>query len=249
MEPFTFLTSMEAVRLTSLKAVSLAELDEGIRQVDGSSIYHHTHRFYRSYSFLGPLDRSDFALWVGNNLREEAVAERLGALDLRDYRTVESLRTALLETLRNLRGSPARLGREGPAGLAFPFCSPPRLVPSTVYRAANLEEFQRALERVDVSCVYFHLIEAPLHYYAEGERAYANDFSQWLLEAGFPKEAQAVAELDPYQGDLDAVRERLLAIFAGGRLKAAGRTIACRLRRDPGAQAASDWLKRWRKGG
>ncbi len=247
MNSFLFRSSVESVQLTGLKAASLSELEEGLRRVDETSIYHHTHRFYRSHSFLGPSDRSDFALWVAENLKEAIVAERMGALDLRDYGSIQELREAILTTLDPLREAPERWNRSVPPGLEFHFCRSTSLVLPARYEARNLEEFLFALERVDISCIYFHLIEAPLHL-APAERRFNNDFSQWLSEGlGMQAQAQAVANLDPYRSDLETLRRDLISIFRRDRLKAAVRRVLERIPSQPAGEAATLWLRRFRK--
>ena len=247
MEPFLFMTSVEAVQLTGHRAGSLLELYLYLKEAEGSSLYHHTHRFYRSHSFLGAADRSDFALWVANNLKEEAVAERMGALDMRDYHTLEEVRAALLACMEPLMEDKERWARRVPPGLEFHFCKSVSLVLPAGYEARNLEEFLKALGKVDASCLYYHLIEAPLHFHGE-PREYPNDFSQWLAQAGFPDQAKALAAVDPYQGDLEALRQRLLSVFEGERLRAAARRVADRLPRNSAGEASAAWLRRWRKG-
>jgi hypothetical protein len=246
-KPFLFMTSVQSVQLTGLKAASLGELYQGLQEVNGSSIYHHTHRFYRAFSFLGPQDRSDFALWVGNNLKEEALAELMGSLDMRDYHSIRDLRNALLETMESLRETPERWNRRVIPGLEFHFCRSTSLILPAGYQACNLEEFLYALERVDVSCLYYHLIEAPLHF--ESEQRFNNDFSLWLAgPLGLEDSAQRVAEIDPYRFDLETIRENLISVFRQDRLKAAVQRALERVERNPTGDAASSWLKRWRKG-
>lgn len=246
-KPFVFMSSVEAVQLTGIRASSLAELDAGLRRVDGSSIYHHTHRFYRAHSFLGPSDRSDFALWIGNNLKEEAVAERMGALDPRDFHTIMGMGEAILEVLQPLREQPDRWTRKVLPGLEFHFCRAVSLVLPGGYEARNLEEFLDALERVDVSSIYYHLIESPLHYF-DTPRRFDNDFSQWLFEdAGLEEQAQAVASVDPYRSDLEALRRDILDVFQKNRLGTAVRRAADRLGRNSAGEPAAAWLRRWRK--
>ena len=246
MNPFRFKSSVESVQLTGVKAATLAELDAGLRQVDATSIYHHTHRFYRSHSFLGPADRSDFALWVGENLKEAEVAEKMGALDLRDYGTIQDLRDALLETLESLREDPSRWERRVPPGLEFHFCRSISLILPTRYEARNLEEFLQGLERVDTSSIYFHLIESPLHFHGAA-RDFNNDFSQWLFEAGYPDQAGAMAILDPYRSDLEALRQDLLSLFHRDFLKASLQRVLDRAGRLSSGEAAAHWLRRFRK--
>jgi hypothetical protein len=245
-EPFLFMTSVQSVQLTGLKAASLGELYQGLQEVDGSSIYHHTHRFYRAFSFLGSQDRSDFSLWVGNNLKEEAVAELMGSLDMRNFHTIRDLRNALLATMEPLQETPDRWSRRVPPGLEFHFCRSTSLVMPAGYQARNLEEFLFALERVDISCLYYHLIEAPLHF--ESEQPFNNDFSLWLAGSlGLEEQARRVADIDPYRFDLETLRDRLVSIFRQDRLKAAVQRVLERVERNPADGAVASWLKRWRK--
>src|SRR5579871_4451253 len=247
MKPFLFMTSVEAVQLTGRKAGSLLELYLCLKEVEASSLYHHTHRFYRDHSFLGPWDRSDFALWASQNLKEEEAGERMGSLDARDYRTLEDLRGALLACLEPLMVDKQRWIRRVPPGLEFHFCKAVSLVLPTGRSARNLEGFLDALEGVDTSCLYHHLIEAPLHYHGE-ERPLANDFSRWLADSGFPEQARAVAAIDPYHRDLESLREDLLSVFRKDHLKALVRRVLDRAGRHSEGDAAARWLQRWRKG-
>ncbi|HVM32656.1 MAG TPA: DUF5752 family protein [bacterium] len=246
--PFIFRTSVESIQLTGRKAANLAELHAGLREAEGSTIYHHTHRFYRAHSFLGAWNRSDFALWAANNLKEEALAERMAALDTRDYPNLEALKQALLETLAPLEAEPDRWQRKVPAGLEFHFCKSISLVFPAGYEAKNLEDFLEALERVDLASLYFHLIESPLHAHGRA-RPFANDFSNWLAELGFEAQAKSLAELNPYSGDLESLRTRALGLFRKNRFQAAVHRAVGRVERESAGEAASHWLQRWRTGG
>ncbi len=242
---FRFMTSVQAVQLTGVRAANLAELHAGLQQVDGSSIYHHTHRFYRVHSFLGGTPLSDFALWVGENLKEAAVAEQMAALDLRDFKSIRDLRSALIASLETLRETPDRWQRRVPPGLEFHFCRSVSLILPTGLSARNLEQFVDALQRVDTTSLYHHLIEAPLH--VDAEREYRNEFSEWLaVSLGERTLADAVAAIDPYRRDLEGLRRDLLAIFRPRRIR---RLIASVVgRQEPASGVVASWLKRWREG-
>jgi hypothetical protein len=242
---FRFMTSVQAVQLTGVRAGNLAELFAALRDVDGSSVYHHTHRFYRTHSFLGETPLSDFAFWVGENLKEAAVAERMAAVDPRDFATIRELRNALLAAIEPMREMPDRWERRVPPGLEFHFCRSVSLVLPTGREAKNLEEFVEALEHVDTTSLYHHLIEAPLH--LDGERPYRNDLSDWLASAlGATALADAVAALNPYRKDLEGLRRDLVAIFRPRRFR---RMIASAAsRQEPVSGLVSSWLRRWRGG-
>lgn len=246
MQPFVFMSSVESVQLTGRKAASLLELFLGLEASDGAVVYHHTHRFYRSYSYLGPWDRSDFALWVGQVLKEEALAERLGAVDPRDFTDLAGFKDALLGILGSLLEEKDRWSRRVPAGLEFHFCRAVSLVFPTGHEARNLEEFAAALARVDLASLYYHMIEAPLHH--REKDGYPNDPSRWLAAMGFPQMAEALARVDPYRGDLEGLRADLLRVLKGPTVGSALRHAVNRIGREPAGEPAALWLKQWREG-
>ena len=245
MGAFVFMSSVEAVQLTGRRASSLLELFLGLEASDGAVLYHHTHRFYRSHSFLGPWDRSDFALWVGQALKEEALAERLGAVDPREFQDLSAFKESLLRILGSLLEERARWIRPVPPGLEFHFCRSVSLVFPTGYEARNLEEFAFALARVDLASLYYHMIEAPLHH--RDPQGPPNDLSRWLLEAGFPEKAAAVARVDPYRGDLEGLRADLLRVLRGNTVGSALRHAVERVGREPAGEAAAQWIRHWRE--
>jgi hypothetical protein len=244
-EPFNFMTSVQSVQLTGLRARSMAELHDHIAQVDGSAIYHHTHRFYRSHSFLGSTPLSDFAFWVGENLHEDAVGERLASIDPRDHASIRSLRNALLDCLISFQSQEDRWNRRALPGLEFHFCRSVSLVLPTRWTAENLEEFVEAIHKVDTSCLYFHLVEAPLH--LDTDVPSRNDFSNWLETTIDRKDlAAAVEKINPYRGDLQKLRMDLLGVLQPGNLKRKLRAVLERQEAPSGPVA--DWFRRWRGG-
>jgi len=243
---FVFMTSVQSIQLTGLRAASLADLYSGLSEVDGSSIYHHTHRFYRTHSFLGETPLSDFAFWIGGALQEAAVAEQIASLDLRDFPTLRALRNALLAALEPLREQPNRWNRRVPPGLVFHFCRSVSLILPAGWTARNLEGFTEALERIDTGSLYYHLIEAPLR--LESDNSDRNDFSSWLEHALDRKDlADSVKALNPYRGDLETMRKDLLAILKPGSARQALQNVLDR--QEPASEVVSSWFRRWRRDG
>lgn len=242
---FRFMTSVQAVQLTGVRAGNLAELFVGLHEVDGSSVYHHTHRFYRTHSFLGDTPLSDFAFWVGENLNEAAIAERMAAVDPRDHATIRDLRNALAAAIEPMGEESERWARRVPPGLEFHFCRSVSLVLPTGHVARNLEDLVDAIEHVDTTSLYHHLIEAPLHLHAE--RPYRNDLSDWLASAlGETALADAVAALNPYRKDLEGLRRDLIALLRPRRLRRMVASAASR--QEPVSGVVRSWLRRWRGG-
>ena len=75
-QPFRFSTERHLVELTGLKASDLSQLLASLREVPGSSVFYHTHQRFLSHHFEKPVVYNDFAVWVGEALRETALSER-----------------------------------------------------------------------------------------------------------------------------------------------------------------------------
>ena len=67
-EPFKFYTSFHLSELTGLRAATLSQLAGLLKEVSGSCIYHHTHRFLQQHQYLWPEPPNDFAYWVSEVL-------------------------------------------------------------------------------------------------------------------------------------------------------------------------------------
>lgn len=244
-QPFVFMTSIQAVQLTGFRAANLAELYEGLRLLDGSSIYHHTYRFLRLLHFLPDTPHSDLAYWIGNNLKEEALAERVESLDLRDFSTIRSLRESILAVVEKANPQPKRWERPVPPGLEFHFCRSTSIVLTTGMEAENVEEFVLGLGKVDIGSLFYHLVEAPL--YRDQPAIYPNDFSVWLHEAlGLSEEAQTIAQLNPYRWDMETLRGKLIEWLGRGRLRTIVARVLSRHEVSETSAVIRALLQRWR---
>ncbi len=243
--PFVFMTSIQAVQLTGIRAKNLAELYAGIQQVDGSSVYHHTYRFLRLLHFLPDTTHSDFAFWLSDNLREVALAEQMMALDLRDFSTIRDLRAALLGILEPCWTESRRWERSVPDGLEFHFCRSTSIVLPTGIEAVDLETFVAGLGKADVGGLFYHLVEAPLH--QEGPETFRNDFSQWLAhELSLTDEAHAISQLDPYNSDMETLRGKILELLGRGKLRAVVEKVLARQAESETSTAIRMLLQKWR---
>src|ERR1051325_3139908 len=80
--PFVFSTKFDQTILLGRKAASAEELLEGIREVPGSSIYFHTHKFLQQHHYLSPDPPNDFAYGISNVLNEQALGKILSSVDI-----------------------------------------------------------------------------------------------------------------------------------------------------------------------
>jgi hypothetical protein len=204
-ERFRFYTRLNLVELLGRQAKNVAELLQGVRQVPGSSIYYHTHRFLQQHHYLSPEPPNDFAFWVTNSLGLDRLGERLASVDTVKFRSIRSLREKLIETLESYVREQNSRNTDCQEGEEFHFMSCRTFILPTSYEAQNLKEFRDILERVSINSIYFHIFEARLRL-EKGE----NDFSNWLEEIGQKKLAREISRLDPYTITLEGLRKNLI---------------------------------------
>lgn len=207
MRPFHFLSERHLVQLTGERATSLSELLRLLREVDGSSIFHHTHQSFLRQHFIIPNYHNDFAYWVEQTLEEDALAERLASCDLRDFPSVRSLRERMIAMIEDHLAARGQ-GRQVSPEEAFYFAQTHSVILPTPHRAADLREFRSCLEHVSVNSLFYHFFVARLRL---GQPR--NDFSRWLAEeGGRPRLAEAIEALDPYVVSLEGLRQQVIAL-------------------------------------
>ncbi len=204
MNEFRFTSSIKLTEITGRRAFTLRELLAGIRELDGSVIFHHTHHFVLSHQHLVPKPPNEFAVWAGEALRERELSERLLGINTVEFGTIRALRDRLKEVIedhlrKNPRVNPA------PPGMEFHFMRTRSFFLPTSFTATDLPSFRDALQKVSLNSVYHHMFEARLRL----ERG-ANDFSLWLEQNLGEKElADAISRLDPYSYTLTALRQAI----------------------------------------
>jgi hypothetical protein len=204
---FRFFTRFHLTELLGMKASTLAELLACIRSVSGSSIYHHTHRFLQQHQFLNPEPPNDFAFWAGEELGEEALAERLASIDTVQFTDIRSLREALVSAIESyLKTNPRAADKFADPGEEFHLMQSRSFILPTRYEAWDLLEFSSALEAVTLDSIYFHVFESRLRL---GKPS--NDFSEWIAESlGKPNLADKISKLDPYTHTMEGLRRSIL---------------------------------------
>jgi hypothetical protein len=206
---FEFYTERRLVALTGITVRTLEELLAGIETVPGSSIFYHTHQAYLAHHFEKPVFYNDFALWIAQALQQEALAERLAAIDLLSFSVIRGLRDEIAATIRNYLAENGDT-RDCPPGDEFHFCRSRSFVLPTGIVARNPAEFFEKLPQVTNVSLYFHFFEARLRL---GHAT--NDFSQWLGDQGEAELAQRINALDPYIRSLDELKADIIALGAG----------------------------------
>ena len=207
---FTFYTRLHLTELTGLRAATLPQLLDLIKEVPGSCIYHHTHRFLQQHQYLSPEPPNDFAYWVTEQLGEPELGENLASIDTVQFSTIRALREKIAKTIEDYLGSrPLSRTSFVREGAEFHFMRSISFVLPTNYEAEDLAEFVDVLKKITIDSIYFHIFESRLRL----ERK-TNDFSLWIETAIGDKElAKQISRLDPYTRTLEDLRQALIKII------------------------------------
>ncbi len=207
---FRFYTRLHLTELTGLKARNITELETILGKVQGSSIYHHTHRFLQQHLYLSPEPPNDFAYWVTEILGEEELGELLASIDTIQFSRIRALREKIIETIRrHVAENPNTKLKFADDGEEFHFMKSISFVVPTNYVANNVDEFVEILGKVGADSIYFHVFESRLRL-QRGQ----NDFSHWLDTSVGDKELAAeISRLDPYTRTLEDLRKTVMGII------------------------------------
>lgn len=207
-EPFQFCSRLHLRELTGLKARTLPELVQYLKEVPGSVVYHHTHHFLQQHQYLSPEPPNDFAYWVNEVLQEKSLGEKLGSINICEYSTIRSLREKIVSIIEDyIEKSKGKL-REANEGEEFYFMKAISFVLPTRYSVYDLREFVNVLKKITVHSIYFHMFEARLRL----EKG-TNDFSLWFEKSLQETElAKKIAALDPYTYTMEALRGKIIQL-------------------------------------
>ncbi len=207
MEPFVFYTRLHLTIILGRKAKNMIELLEGIKQVPGSSIYYHTHKFLQQHHYLSPEPPNDFAFWITNILQEKLLGEQFASVDIIQYKSIADLRKKFIELIENYLKTNKQL-RDAPPGNEFQFLKSQSFVLQTKQRSGNLMEFYNIFKDISINSLYFHMFEARLRL----EKP-SNDFSLWLESTGENLLAKKISQFDPYTMTLNDLKNKILKIL------------------------------------
>jgi Family of unknown function (DUF5752) len=206
-KPFYFNSAAHLLRIEREKATNLAEFLEALRTCEDASIFQHTFRTLQEHHFIREGFSNDFAHWAFAACNEVGLAERLAALDVREFTSIPALRERIINIVETYLDRNPR-ARDRAALEPFYFCASDTVVVPTPFVARNLAEFADCLNRVSVHCIHYHFIEARLRL-----KLNSNDFSVWLEEElDLPRLADRLNRIDIYTSTLQDVRRKILQV-------------------------------------
>jgi hypothetical protein len=217
--PFEFFTVAHLTRIGNQSAATLAELLAGLEQCSDASIFHHTFQTLGSHHFLTEGFSNDFAQWALADANRDALAERLTALDIRDYISIAALRADLCRVVREYCGEHPEFAHQA-ALEPFFFCESVEVTVPFGRTATTLDEFRQGIEHLSHAAFYFHFISSRLRLQLR-----TNDFSHWLADGlGLKALAERVNRIDIYTNTLDSARGKLIQLIDLERRKHDGST-------------------------
>jgi hypothetical protein len=205
--PFVFTGCVEVRLALQRTANDERELMDRLEEVPAESIFYHTHGYFLRHRPITTAYGNDFAAWVGVQVRDQALSERLAVVNPFEFASLERLREELVtvvhDHLRRLRTVP-----RVESGEAFHFQQSAIVEVELGAPATTLLEFREGLAAVDASAIYFHMVEARTRL---GRRA--GDFAEWLRSSlGLPELAERIERIDTYMTSLERVRARVLSL-------------------------------------
>ncbi len=214
--PFYFNSAAHLLRIGREKASSLGELLDALRTCPDDSIFEHTFQTLQEHHFIREGFSNDFAHWAFAACNEVGLAERLAAVDVREFTSIGVLRQRLVEVVEDYVTANPR-ARDRAALEPFYFCASDVVVVPTPFVARNLAEFADAMQRVSIHSIYYHFIDARLRL-----KLNSNDFSVWLEEElDMGQLADRLNRIDIYTSTLQDVRRRIVRIIEGALGRAA----------------------------
>ena len=206
--PFYFNSASHLLRIGREKATTLMELLEAIRTCPESSIFQHTFQTLAEHHFISSGFSNDFSHWAFASCNEVELAERLAAIDVREFTSMAALRERLIHVIESYLQKNSRAATRVAMEPFYVMASDLVVVP-TPYIARNLEEFADGLHKVSIHAIYYHFIDARLRL-----KLNSNDFSIWLeKELDLPQAADKINRIDIYTSTLEEVRRGILKVL------------------------------------
>ncbi len=194
---------------TGEKAQNLRELRDRLLVIDAGSIYYHFWAGRLRPGFDDPEYNNDFASWGRHALHDGKIAERLGAIDPKEFESLEDLRHELIEVIEE-RLDESEMVPWAKSDQQFNFLTSQIVVFTTKKSLEHPKNLVDAIPRMSVGSIFYHFIDA-----MRRTPNKTDDFREWL--SGFNQKYAGlydeIAKLDPYFQTLTQIREQLSQIF------------------------------------
>lgn len=195
------------IRMAGVKeALNLRELEERLMVCPDESLFHHFCETVIRPTFDYPDYTNDFALWVGQEVRDKVLAERLATVNPYKFSSFDELRQHVVDLISE-RVSDMDHIPWAPRSRAFQFLQAVTVVFDTGSKMNEPGEFLEILQNMSLGSIYYHFVEARRR--TEGS---VDDFSAWLADFGEETEPliHSLSEIDFYFMSLPELRKTLV---------------------------------------
>ncbi len=207
MKEFHFVGCFEIRELLGEKATDERKLLELIEEVPIDSVYYHTHSYFLRHFYIAGPYPNDFANWAAIQVRDRVLGEKLGAVTPWQNKTLEDIRSELIDTIDNHLSS-IKIVPSVVYGRPFHFMKSRIIEIPLGLSADHFEGFVDIIKTVDASSIYNHIFEARLR-----NKRGRSDFSIWLDEVFGRKDvAEGIEKIDCYMYSLEGLRGKLLSL-------------------------------------
>ena len=201
--PFRFVAASYLVRIRAERAQTLRELARHLRTVPNESVFYHTFQSLESHHYT--IYSNDFAQWTMAACNHPALAEELGAVDVRDFNSIGEIRERLVQILDTYLGNSPYAGDQ-PVFEPFYFCDAVEFIVPLGSSAHNLKELADGIRNMSLQTLHHYFINARLR-----PKLGTNDFSNWIEDnLGLPDLAKRLDRIDFYTNTLEEIREKIL---------------------------------------
>jgi hypothetical protein len=194
---------------TGLEAQNLRELRDRLALIPIGSVYYHFWGSHLRPGFETPEYNNDFANWAYESLHDQALAERLGAIDFANFSDLEALREELIDVIEE-RLYEVEYIPWAKTGMAFQFVRSILVTFDTGLRIEEPERLVELLPQMTDSSLYYHFIDARRRA-PEG----VDDLRAWFMgmDGKYKGLIDAIADIDPHFITLAKLRRQLHQLF------------------------------------
>jgi hypothetical protein len=208
-EPFVFADYAGLVMPTGKRAANLRELTDLVRTAPIEVLHHHLHRTFLLQHFGAWDFPNDFARWASRSLEDQALAEKLAALDPFAQGSLETAREVIVDLLEEHMDVLPFMPSARP-GFEFHFASGHFVALPGQREVWTVGEMRSAIAEAPLGSIFYHFHEARLR----GPDIDVDDLSQWIEGQFGPMPlVDALRGIDFYFYSLEELRERLVKIF------------------------------------
>lgn len=192
---------------TGRRAMNLRELREALEAITPESVYYHFWGALLRPRFINPDFNNDFAEWAHRGLRDDALAERLSAVDPTDFDNLEDLRREVIDVIERRLEEREMVPWASP-DRQFHFLRSQIIVFDTGIVIERPEELAAMIEGSSISSIFYHFIDA-----RRRDPRGVDDFRAWICALGerYGKTCERIAAIDPFFQPLPELRAQLAA--------------------------------------